>query len=63
MVAIGRIVIRFEGSYLWNSLPDDLKSVISAHSFAKHLKKFMMIKVYTYPLKYMLLFKENFLGH
>ena len=51
MVAIGRIVIRFDGSYLWNSLPEDLKSVTSAHSFAKHLKKFMTIKVYTYPFE------------
>jgi len=27
-----------------NSLPDELKSIISAYSFAKHLKKFMTDK-------------------
>ena len=37
----GQRSIKFKGSYLWNSLLDELKSVISAQSFAKRLKKFM----------------------
>jgi len=36
--------IKFKGSCLWYSLPDELKSVISAQSFAKQLKKFMIDK-------------------
>jgi len=35
--SLGQRSIKFKGSsYLWNSLPDELKSVISAHSFGKH---------------------------
>jgi len=41
---LGQRSIKFKGSCLWNSLPNELKSVISAHSFAKHLKKFMIDK-------------------
>ena len=36
---LGQRSIKFKGSCLWNSLPDELKSVISAHSCAKYLKK------------------------
>jgi len=42
--SLGQRSIKFKGSCLWNSLPDELKPVISAHSFAKYLKKFMIDK-------------------
>jgi len=34
--SLGQRSLKFKGSCLWNSLPDELKSVISEHSFAKH---------------------------
>ena len=34
--------ITFEGSRPWNSLTDKVKSVISSHLFAKHLKRYMI---------------------
>ena len=39
--SLGQRSIKFKWSCLWNSLPDELKSVISAQSFAK---KFMIDK-------------------
>ena len=41
--SLGQRSIKFKGSCLWNSLPDELQSVISAHSFAKYLKKSMIV--------------------
>jgi len=41
---LGQRSIKFKGSCLWNSIPDELKSVIPVHSFAKHLKNFMLGK-------------------
>jgi len=42
--SLGQRSVKFKGSCLWNSLPDELKSVITVHSFAKHSKKFMIDK-------------------
>jgi len=42
--SLGQRSIKFKGRCLWNSIPDELKSVISVHSFAKHLKNFMLGK-------------------
>jgi len=42
--SLGQRSIKFKGSCLWNSLPDELKSIISAHLFAKYLKKFVIDK-------------------
>ena len=42
--SLGQRCIKLKKSCLWNSLPDELKPVISALSVAKHLKKFMIDK-------------------
>ena len=42
--SLGQRSIKLKGSCLWNSVPDELKSVIPVHLFAKHLKNFMLGK-------------------
>lgn len=38
----GKRAINFKGCLLWNSLPDDLKSISSIPAFKKHLKDFLL---------------------
>jgi len=42
--SLGQRSIKFKGSCLWNSIPDEVKSVIPVHSFAKHINNFMLGK-------------------
>jgi len=43
--SLGQSSIKFKGSCLWNSLPDELKSGIYAHSFAKQFMSFLIFDV------------------